>query len=333
MLNRYVSNDSSKKKGGRLFIDFFDCKIQRYKSKIKDYLRPFVNNCVDVRRIESRLLRMEILQYYQDEKRRALLDQDAKLFLKWLDDNFFADCLEHDRLLAGKGCSQSKDIERYGDLKIYRMESGIYYAKCNGFKVYLSWDESLARRYWVDLVREQLPESPHCYFDANCSYDFPENAILADVGAAEGFLSAKYFSRIKKAYLFEPDEKWLRKLKKTYAGYEDKIEIVSGFVGNGSGCIKLDDFFAGKEKPTVIKIDVEGSEFDVLQGASRLISDNSLPMHLVACLYHRKSDEKEICSVVQDHFQFSYSPGFFWYKYEEDAVMPFFRRGVLRAFR
>lgn len=49
-------------------------------------------------------------------------------------------------------------------------------------------------------------------------------------------------------------------------------------------CVRLDDVL-GAETPTMIKMDIEGSELDALEGAVRLISSHE-PL-LAVCVYHR----------------------------------------------
>jgi hypothetical protein len=52
--------------------------------------------------------------------------------------------------------------------------------------------------------------------------------------------------------------------------------------------VSLDDFFKNKEVPTFIKMDIEGSEADALEGAKKLIEAHK--PKLAIAVYHQASD-------------------------------------------
>jgi hypothetical protein len=56
-------------------------------------------------------------------------------------------------------------------------------------------------------------------------------------------------------------------------------------------CIVLDEFLTGK-RPTWIKMDIEGAEFDALTGARQLI-ERGAPI-LTVCVYHQQDHLWEI---------------------------------------
>ncbi len=72
-------------------------------------------------------------------------------------------------------------------------------------------------------------------------------------------------------------------MKKQRAGYDYWNTIDS---------VALDDYFADKEPPTFIKMDVEGAELDALHGAERIIREHK--PKLAVCIYHKKEDLVDI---------------------------------------
>jgi hypothetical protein len=60
--------------------------------------------------------------------------------------------------------------------------------------------------------------------------------------------------------LFEANTGWIEALNATFAAYQEKIVIVNKFVSNEGDCVSLDTYFQQQEKPTLLKMDVEGYE-------------------------------------------------------------------------
>jgi len=112
----------------------------------------------------------------------------------------------------------------------------------------------------------------------------PPQAIVYDVGAASGVL-ALAFARLtgQPVACFEPDHgarEALAEHVRHNARLAGLIEVVDRQVGGpGSGVLTLDAFVEGRAAPTLLKIDVEGAELDVLHGARSLL-DVSRP-HVV----------------------------------------------------
>ena len=177
--------------------------------------------------------------------------------------------------------------------------------------------------YWLE------GNTPHRYIDTD--YDgiaFPDDAVLLDIGAAEGYFGVKHYDKCKKVYFFECDQRWLRYLRKTCEPL-DKAEIVEGFVGDTTNSIRLDKFFENiNERPTIIKMDVEGAEGAVLRGMGNLLFDEN-PLTLLICTYHRQEDWDRYYEMLKGHYRISHSKGYYWNV--QDPHPPFFRRGILRA--
>ena len=85
-------------------------------------------------------------------------------------------------------------------------------------------------KFVADLMKEQLPTSPHLYIKGEhkvCAGD-----IVIDAGVCEGNFALRYVDLCSKMYLFEPDSRWIEPLRRTFKDYRDKVEIIPRFVSN-----------------------------------------------------------------------------------------------------
>ncbi len=149
--------------------------------------------------------------------------------------------------------------------------------------------------------------------------------VFVDLGAYVGDVLEEFIKRrgeIIKAYCFEPSERSYKalevrklRLEAEWALEEDQIILEKKLVGSKKGVgtlvevgggtanhmenstkkgktveiISLDEYFSDKkEKPTLIKADIEGAEMEMLKGASQIISVYK-PM-LAISVYHRGED-------------------------------------------
>ena len=225
---------------------------------------------------------------------------------------------------------KSEDIE-----VIYDPAVKLNYVMHDGKRLYFrrGWSKTRIRRAWCDLLREQDPKSPHRYLDG--SFAPGENDIIADIGAAEGNFSLSVVDRVGKIYLFEYDRRWIEALKATFAPWKDKVEIVDKYAGdvNDSSHVSIDSFFAEREFPAFIKIDVDGSEDSVLKGCNKVFQSGK-PMKVALCTYHKNDDEK-IFTAFMENVGFTVTPskGYMIHFYDKKIRPPYLRRGLLRASR
>ncbi len=292
-------------------------------------------------RMDFYLISLMIQAYCQNPDRYNTLDEEGREIISYLNsEQFYKDRLTEmvypiypfmridnndmsDALFAYSGNSDTPIDEIHFD------DSGSYYAYFKNHKIYIGLNREDSEQYWTGLLKEQDSRHPHCYCDEDASFSVEAGDIIADVGAAEGFFSLMHIDRIKHAYLFEESDYWHPLLQKTFAPYKDKITLIKGFVGDSSGQIKLDDFFRDKQKPNFVKMDVEGAEPLVLRGMNRILRDNSLPMKLAICSYHRQEDGPWIENFLGNDFIIGHSKSYYWHM--QDPIPPFLRRGVLRA--
>jgi len=193
-----------------------------------------------------------------------------------------------------------------------------------------SWDKERIISSYKVLLAEQDKNSPHCYLSD--SYKLESNSVVIDVGAAEGIFAINEMDKISHLYLLEPDPEWVETLKLTYSIWSDKITIIDKFVSDrdNDSCITLDNYFKDFKIIDFLKIDVDGGEQDLINGAANTISDKV--NKLVICTYH-KADDNEIFSTYlkSKNFKFANSKRYMLYYFFDNFTPPYFRRGIIQA--
>ena len=335
------------KRAGKYDIDIEDLISQKndYKSKLKvlekdrdeifiriDENKKVLRDCgfLNIKsRIDSRIIRLEILEYYSDKKKYDKLDSEQKSIIEYLKNDYDYE------LSTGRTYYEDEFYQKTKKeikCEMYS-EDGLWFNYIDGHKLFWGENENDAKEYYKEMIYWLEEDTPHRYVDVEKDgIDIPQDSILLDIGAAEGYFGIKYLDKCKKVYFFEYDEKWVEYLKKSTADYKDKVEIIKGKVGDKENYnIVLDDFFKDKEKPTVIKMDIEGAEGAVLRGMKNIIEDDSLPLTMFICTYHRQDDWDRYYEILKEHFEISSSNGYYWNM--QDPKPPFFRKGMMRARR
>jgi hypothetical protein len=194
----------------------------------------------------------------------------------------------------------------------------------------------IVREWYNNLCCEQSELSPHNY----CFHPLQINSdsIFADIGAAEGIFTLKFIDKIKTAYLFECDEAWIEALQATFHPWKEKVIIINKYVSDNDDdqFTTLDTFFREREHPTLIKMDVEGAESDVLKGADKLLSKGI--NDILVCTYHKTGDEQNLSGHLREKkYKTVHSPGYMLLiseKTDYSLEAPFdFRRGLIHASR
>ena len=108
-----------------------------------------------------------------------------------------------------------------------------------------------------------------------------EAKSAADIGANDGWYALYFASRpnIERVLAFEPEPVLISAMRENFGlndgqGFAAKTTMLNGFVGNKSesGWVKIDEYLTQLVPPVLLKIDVDGGEIDVLEGARQLLS-------------------------------------------------------------
>ena len=150
---------------------------------------------------------------------------------------------------------------------------------------------------------------------------------------AEGNFSLDIIDRVKKIYLIETDDDWLEALKMTFREYEDKVQIVKGYVSSveEGPFVTLDSIIS--EPVNFIKMDIEGNEWDALQGAAKLIQ-KSENIRCAICSYHSDFDQTLIEAFFDGmDIKHNTSDGYMWFpwKVRQNYVSTRLNRALVRG--
>lgn len=186
--------------------------------------------------------------------------------------------------------------------------------------------------YYKLLEIEQDIRSPHRYLTE--TFAPPIDAVVIDAGAAEGNFALEIIDKVRKIYLFEPDEGWAEALKYTFENYKEKVIIINKGVSNyiDSRTTTIDNA-VGNERIDFIKMDIEGEEYYALLGARETVLA-SANMQCVICTYHQEFAYCAIKQILEESgFNVDRSYGYMWYSggnsiRAESGVL---RPGVVRA--
>jgi FkbM family methyltransferase len=177
----------------------------------------------------------------------------------------------------------------------------------------------------INLLFPPMPKvSYKQYFHSQVK---PENGdIIVDAGAYIGDTIEEIIKQniaYEKIYAFEPDEQNYAKLienTKTYQNIEtykyglwDKTDrlyfsaeanmgsSITTDIGKANQTIdtlSLDEFFKDKEKPILIKMDIEGAELNALLGAKEIITKYKPKLQI--CIYHKPEHLYQIPLLIKD---------------------------------
>lgn len=298
--------------------------ITIYRNIVPEKLRDFLFEIRQTEKLKKLQLEEKASVVISYLKEKQEITPDEKVVLDYLLKNPKVTTFPYENM------NQSFHVEVQKDTP-----SGLYYSLFEGKKLYFKKQttKKANKDYLNGLLNEQLDFSPHRYLTKDFKVD--SNTILADIGSAEGNFALSVIDRIKKLYIFESDPDWILSLKQTFAPWKDKVVIENILVSNedSSSSTTLDTYFKFKEKPTFLKMDIEGYEDMALAGAQDLL-DNS-PMQIAMCTYHKNGDDVKFKNYLeQKGFSTSFSDGYmFFLEDSKNFSPPYFRKGLIRAIK
>ncbi len=227
--------------------------------------------------------------------------------------------------------------KKYEKMKIepyFDVENGMYYVLHGDKRLYFSRDldcEKKVTDYYRSILVEQDIRSPHRYLTED--FDVEQGSVVVDVGAAEGNFALEVIDRVSKLYLIETDKKWIDALRETFKKYLDKIVIIQKFVSSYSDgeLATLDSLI--HEPVNFIKMDIEGNEWDALQGAEQLIEKSSR-LKCAVCAYHSDFDQILIENFMDKiNLRHSTTNGYMWFPWtvRQNYVSTRLNRAVVRG--
>lgn len=168
-----------------------------------------------------------------------------------------------------------------------------------------------------NLMWEQSEGSPHLYVTGE--HNVEEGDCIIDAGVCEGNFALRYANIASRIYLFEMDPVWQEPLHYTFKNFENKVTLVNRAVSDrtSAGTCRIDDAISGA-RINFLKMDVEGAEVNALVGAKQTFCTNDIRASI--CSYHRKGDEKAICSLLNTYGYRSFtSQGYMLFLYSDDT--------------
>lgn len=188
------------------------------------------------------------------------------------------------------------------------------------------------KKYVKDVLREQIPTSPHLYIKGN--HKVEEGDVIIDAGVCEGNFALRYIDIASKIYLFEPEKKWFEPLYYSFKDCWDKVEFIPKFVAESTrgGVVALDDVVNVPIGSKIfLKMDVEGAEPAALRGAKKILATNKVKASV--CSYHNADDIVKIKAIFQNlGYKISTSEGYMIFIYDSKIwETADFRKGIVYA--
>ncbi|TDQ19591.1 hypothetical protein DFQ04_1414 [Algoriphagus boseongensis] len=212
-------------------------------------------------------------------------------------------------------------------------EEGYPFFNYKGSNLYLpnSMSAEKAKGYANEVLMEQDERSPHVYQTPLFSLD--QEDILLDIGCGDANFSLESIEKVKKVFLFEADPKWVVPIQKTFKNWKEKVLFFNKRVGVDADSIDLVTLEELESQNLFFKIDVDGAEREVLKLIDPLFPKLG-SIKVAICTYHQNADADEFEAWFKSRgFETSFGKGYMLFHPDRKIKKPFFRPGVLFAYR
>lgn len=219
----------------------------------------------------------------------------------------------------------------YRDLQVFKCdETPMHYVLLDEKKVYYpeEYTPLMIQLSFIFLLVEQHKDSPHRYDDEN--FKITENDVVADIGTAEGNFAITIADKAKKLILVEAEPRWKEPLRKTFEPWSDKVIFINKMISDTDNDqnVRLDKICA-EHKVTAIKMDIEGSELDVLKTAEKYIANNQTKMAITT--YHKENDAQDIKMFLENNnYETVFTEGYMLFIHDK-LKPPFFRQALIKT--
>lgn len=232
-----------------------------------------------------------------------------------------------------------KEIEYSGEiytfdelLSFYTIPYEEFEPHISGYEwIYEYYSDDISKQIVLDSIKTRIlgtqmnPSSNPQYFEPKLC-PLTDHEVFVDGGCFIGDTAEEFIRQVQGRYThiygFEPDENNLKKALANLSPYENidvslgglwnktnVVRFVSGEFGNsrfseeGDTIINtfgIDDFFADKiDRPTFIKMDIEGAERFALDGATQTLKEER--PKLAICVYHSIQDMYDLPQRILYH--------------------------------
>lgn len=272
------------------------------------------------------LLELVLLRY------RDSSDPDIQLALDYLKETN-----DLHQIIPYKQQKSLDDIEVFFDTK-----AKLPYIEHKGKKLFFPKGyskESIKGFYRYSMEYEDIigdgyrTREPHKYQSER--FHVQQDAVLIDAGVAEGLFSLEMIDKVKKVYLIECDSSWWKPLQYTFAPWKNKVVFIKKYLSDKDDDINISLQTLLKQEDgenIFIKMDIEGFEVSVLNGAKETLATWGSPLTLSCCTYHRVSDYEIILSCFKDiNYTIETSNGYILTSMNDDKGIYTLRHGIIRA--
>lgn len=229
--------------------------------------------------------------------------------------------------------------EKYKNVQIetdYDCSKKMYYIKHAGKYMYFSRALNTEKKvidYYRNILLEQDIHSPHRYITDE--FNISKGDVVVDIGAAEGNFSIEIIDKVSKLYIIESDADWIDALKETFKNDREKVVIIQKFISSfdDGKFARLDSLI--HEPVNFIKMDIEGNEWDGLQGGEKLIKASNR-LKCAICCYHSDFDQTLIENFMNKYgLEHCTSGGYMWFPWtiRQNYVSTRLNRAVIRGMK